>query len=79
MTRCVTLFSPKLQQSMRQWSPFANDNEANVHKAIGLDWISPICRIELRKNSNVLLWPNHFDGSPFVGTFPTSNTQFLFY
>ena len=28
----LTLYSPKSQQSVRQWKPFANDNEANALK-----------------------------------------------
>ena len=28
----LTLYSPNAQQSVRQWRPFANDNEANAHK-----------------------------------------------
>ena len=29
----LTVYSPKPQQSVRQWRPFAKDNEANPHKA----------------------------------------------
>ena len=33
LTRHLTLYSPKPQQSVRQWRPLVNDNEANAHKA----------------------------------------------
>ena len=32
-TRNLTLYSPTPQQSLRQWRPFANDNEASAYKS----------------------------------------------
>ena len=32
LTRHLILYSPKPQQSVRQWKQFANDNEANAHQ-----------------------------------------------
>ena len=33
LARHLTLYSPKPQQYVRQWRPFANKNEANAQKS----------------------------------------------
>ena len=33
LTHHLTFYSPKPQQSLRQWRPFVNDNEVNSHKS----------------------------------------------
>ena len=50
----LTVYSPKPQQSVRQWRPFAKDNEANAHKAS--DQFRQICdKLLLKQKENIVL------------------------
>ena len=46
LTRHLTLYSPKSQQSVRQLRPFANDNGENAHKACN-EYFSDLLRPKL--------------------------------